>query len=313
VIPSSPLVDPWALRLSLPGKIPRDFPGSDARLVMKGDLSMTSVPFTHCCRLLAIDAKTLRQWLKRSSLSLHSHPTDGRIKCLTMPQVEHLASLHGRSLKLDAASSPAEPVGPTLLPPPLVTQDPCVADPDLQGRLSQLEATVLTLQQHVAQLALELLAERQLRLQGSVQLPPINRQPIQATQVLASPDGASVHSQPVHPAELRARSRVIALIAYGADGSYVIIDPMQGELHLTPDSAQWFDWLATLSSFRFEGSLGRFTASRKGSPAHPSRGWTARRLFHKQHFQSYLGITPHLSIDRLEQVAASLQSLIASL
>src|SRR2546430_2023557 len=143
---------------------------------MKGELSMTLVPLTQCSQLLSVDAKTLRQWLKHSSLSLHPHPTDGRIKCLTMQQVEHLASLYGRCIKLDVALSPAEPVGPTHLqqaplPPPLLTQDTLVPDPELQGRLCQLEATVLTLQQQVAQLALELLAERQLRFEGSVQLP----------------------------------------------------------------------------------------------------------------------------------------------
>ncbi len=256
---------------------------------MKGELSMTLVPLTQCSQLLSVDAKTLRQWLKHSSLSLHPHPTDGRIKCLTMQQVEHLASLYGRCIKLD------------------------VPDPELQGRLCQLEATVLTLQQQVAQLALELLAERQLRFEGSVQLPPTSQQPIQATQALALPDGTSPHSQPLHPAELRARSRLIALIEYGADGSYVIIDPKQGELHLTPDSVQWFDWLATLSSFRFVGSLGRFTAYRNGSRCHPTRSWTARRFFHNRYHTRYLATTPHLTLERLELVASQLLSHIASL
>ena len=45
----------------------------------------------------------------------------------------------------------------------------------------------------------------------------------------------------LHPAELRARSRVIPLIEYGARGTYVVICPQEGELHLTPNSPEWLD------------------------------------------------------------------------
>ena len=51
-------------------------------------------------------------------------------------------------------------------------------------------------------------------------------------------------------------------IEYGAQGTYVIITSREGELHLVPDSAEWFEWLATISSFRFVGQQGRFTAYR---------------------------------------------------
>ena len=44
---------------------------------------MNSLSFIECCRLLAIDPKTLRQWLVQAQISLHVHPTDARIKCLT--------------------------------------------------------------------------------------------------------------------------------------------------------------------------------------------------------------------------------------
>ena len=64
---------------------------------------MTLVPFTHCCRMLSVDAKTLRQWLKHADLSVHPHPTDARIKCLTSEQVQQIATLHHRCLKEDAA------------------------------------------------------------------------------------------------------------------------------------------------------------------------------------------------------------------
>jgi len=55
------------------------------------------------------------------------------------------------------------------------------------------------------------------------------------------------------------------MIEYEADGSYVTIDPLEGELQLVPDSAEWFEWLASVSSFHFVGTLGRFSARRGGS------------------------------------------------
>ena len=57
---------------------------------------MIDVPFTQVASMLSVDAKTLRQWLKHSHLQLHPHPTDARIKCLTIEQVQQLATLHGR-------------------------------------------------------------------------------------------------------------------------------------------------------------------------------------------------------------------------
>ena len=105
-------------------------------------------------------------------------------------------------------------------------------------------------------------------------------------------------------------SRVLPLIEYGAHGSYVVICPQEGELHLTPDSPEWFDWLATLSSFRFVGQQGRFSAYRKGRM---SRRWSAYRTIHQHDYQHYLGTTDHLTIDCLEQMAAKLQSYMAAL
>src|SRR5258708_24840842 len=116
----------------------------------------------------------------------------------------------------------------------------------------------------------------------------------------------------LHPAELRARSRVIPLIEYGCRGSYVVICPQEGELHLTPDSPEWFDWLATLSSFRFVGQQGRFTAYREHKHRGPTRSWRADRSIHGRNYKHSLGVTDHLSINRLEQVAAILQSHLAS-
>jgi hypothetical protein len=50
------------------------------------------------------------------------------------------------------------------------------------------------------------------------------------------------------------------LIEYSASGIYVIISAPDGEGHLEPNSRAWFDWLATLSSFRFVGPVGRYSS-----------------------------------------------------
>ncbi len=286
---------------------------------------MTTVPLTQCCHLLAIDAKTLRQWLKHAGLSLHAHPTDARIKGLTMQQVQQLATLHGRSLKLDAVASPLldQPM-PTPLPPSnqmasVQTMSTLAPDPDLIGKLSCLEARMATMQQQLTQLALELLQERQYRLLVNATLIGQSGQEVCSPEIqasLADPiplDAPKSPGRPLHPAELRARSRVLPLIEYGADGSYVIIDPLLGECHFLPDSAAWFDWLATLSSFRFVGLQGRFTASRGGSRCSPKRTWFASRFFHARKHRRYLAVTDRLSIDRLEHVAAELHAHIVSL
>src|SRR6266496_6377970 len=60
---------------------------------------MSSLSIIECCQLLAIDAKTLRQWLTQAQMSLHVHPTDARLRCLTDEQVHVLARLHSRALQ----------------------------------------------------------------------------------------------------------------------------------------------------------------------------------------------------------------------
>jgi|SRR5579875_19557 hypothetical protein len=59
---------------------------------------MTLLAFSDCCDLLAIDPKTLRTYLKRTGIHSIPHPTDRRIRCLALAQVQHLADLRGRSL-----------------------------------------------------------------------------------------------------------------------------------------------------------------------------------------------------------------------
>ncbi len=299
---------------------------------------MTTFPLTECSTMLAIDPKTLRQWLRQANLPLQPHPTDARLKCLSLEHVQQLAALHHRPLLSPGSAPPAPPsaaaariqpkrathVEPACDAAPVQmgsTSSPtCAGEADLIEKLTHLETQVTTMQQHLTQLALELLHERELRYEQRLHtlealLPPTERQTAlpPAFQMM---EGQFQHGEKdrkergLHPAELRARSRVIPLIEYGAGGSYVVICPQEGELHLTPDSPAWFDWLATLSSFRFLGKQGRFSAYRKGRL---SRRWSAYRTIHQHSYQHYLGTTDHLTIDCLEQMAAKLQSYMAAL
>jgi hypothetical protein len=274
---------------------------------------MTTIPLTDCWTMLGIDPKTLRHWRNLAQMPLHVHPTDARIKCLTSEQVQQLAVGHARPFALPEALAPS----PLVLSSPLSAED---APTDLLKKLAYLETHVTTMQQQLAQLALELLQERTERYEQRLQtlealIPPTERpearpQALQTMGPQTQQKKVPGKERRLHPAELRARSRLIPVIEYGAAGTYVVICPQDGELLLTPDSPAWFDWLATLSSFRFVGKQGRFTAYRKGRM---SRRWSAYRTIHQHDYQHYLGITDHLTIDCLEQMAAKLQSYMAAL
>src|SRR5437588_10077728 len=79
---------------------------------------MTSIPQMDCCSMLVIDPKTLRNWLRHAHLQFGAHPTDVRLKCLTLEQVQQLATLHARPIAPLAAASPALRQAVTLLPSP---------------------------------------------------------------------------------------------------------------------------------------------------------------------------------------------------
>jgi hypothetical protein len=89
----------------------------------------------------------------------------------------------------------------------------------------------------------------------------------------------------------------------------VAICPSTGELALLPDSAEWFDWLETLSSFRFVGQQGRLSTYRSRS----GTSWVAYRRIHGRRYNYGLGHTKLLTIAHLEQMAATLQSCVPSL
>jgi hypothetical protein len=279
---------------------------------------MMLIPLTDCCAMLGIDPKTLRRWLKLAQMPLHVHPADARIKCLTSEQVQHLAAVHARPIELPGALASSALGEPSPLTAPemptdthlvLLHRPPSQPEGDLLGKLSLLETQVATLQQQLAQLALQLLQERTWRNEQRLQrlealLQPTPKQALHMMGEKSQPEEGGQKERCLPPVQRHARSQVIPLIEYGAHGTYVIICPKLGELPLTPDSPAWFDWLATFSSFRFVGQQGRLSTYRnKGRSC-----WMAYRRIHGRRYEHALGSTDHLTIDRLEQMAAKLQS-----
>jgi hypothetical protein len=212
---------------------------------------MTLLPFTDCCLFLNVDPKTLRRWLQSAQLPFSLHPTDARLRCLTVSQLQHLASLHGRPLP-----NPLPLTTPTastsLASSP---QETCEAERDLHHQLAHLQAQVATLQGQVTELALALLREREGHGLGHGSPPPASLPPTltpDLPQAEAKPSVASspepVPNEPSsHPS--RSRSRALPLIQYGADGNYLAICPQSGILPLVPDSPEWFEWLSSLTHF----------------------------------------------------------------
>jgi len=280
--------------------------------------------------MLGIDAKTLRNWLRQANLAWAAHPKDARLKCLTREQVERLATLHARPLPSPLSPSPArafaapgkpeseaQPLEATILLPTSVSPEA-----DLRKQLSCLETKMTTMQEHLAQLALCLLGEREVRYEQRLRaleaLVPQTQtlesfQTSQETAMAGLPDPSPRPARRLLPAEVRARSRVTALIEYGAQGQYVAVCPRQGVLSLTPDSPEWFDWLASLTAFRFVGPPGRFSACRASERGQHTRCWAARRWIHGHDFWHYLGVTDRLTLASLEQAAAALQARVDAL
>lgn len=278
---------------------------------------MTLLPLRQGCTLLGIDAKTLRHWLQQANLSLSPHPSDARIKCVTSEHLEQLAVLHHRPVDVPATLAglrPTEACSP-LLPQNHVPQ----ADLDLREKLTHLETQVVLLQQHVAGLALELLQERTQRyeqrlhtLEAHLGASPQHDKSLSALSAArehrSQPD-TPLNTQRVHPAKGRPRA-ILPLIEYSTDGTYIIICPQQGELALVPDSPAWFAWLETISSLRFLGLQGRWSAYR--DKRRLSHGWFAYRRMNGHQYVHALGSPHELTIARFEQMAATLQSYVTT-
>jgi hypothetical protein len=291
---------------------------------------MTILPVADGARLLGIHPKTLHHWLKEAHVPLAAHPTDARIKCVTEEYLQQVAGLHGRSLQtsrlLDAASPPLVPSPVQALSAPENEREPAstacslplcsMHGADQIQRLASLETKVGTLQEQITQLTLALLQERERSVEHRLTALEALLQPSVGRQISALPTPGAEQElpgprrvpRPLHPVEQLARSRMPPLIEYSAPGIYVIISSQEGEVHLEPNSRAWFDWLATLSSFRFVGPMGRFTGHRGYKDGQQTRYWSASRCVRRHTYKHYLGMTESLTIANLECTAAKLQS-----
>jgi len=272
---------------------------------------MTLLPFTDCCLLLGVDPKTLRLWLKSANTSWTLHPGDARLKCLTPPQLQHLADLHGRFLPspLPTATSPvASPSSGA--PAPLETCAPSPAcaspDPDLRHQLTLLQTQVASLQEQVTNLALALVRTHEWHWQAC-------SLPGAAPARSSSPDSPSPsRSTPPARTPSRTRSHPLPLIEYGTDGKYVVISPTEGILSLVPDSPAWFDWLSSLTAFTFQGVQGRFSTTRKTRQGQRVQAWSAYRSLRGRSCNLYLGLTSHLTLAHLEEMATTIHARLTT-
>jgi hypothetical protein len=252
---------------------------------------MTLLSLTDCCRMLAIDAKTLRRWLAQAQLPLAPHPEDARRKGITGDHLRLLASAHHRRLPAlpGELAMPAPPGHPEVLPP----LPPELLE--LLQTLGTLPAQIAALQQQVAGLTH--------RLDQHHPLPAVTAPHSQAKAARV----ASATSRPAATKRLQPPAHVLPLVEYAAQEHYVVICPKRGLLSLQPDTPAWFAWLGTLSSFRFVGKRGRLTAHRELERL-PRAAWRAHRQIRNHTYNLRLGATENLSIAALEQAAAALQA-----
>jgi len=252
---------------------------------------MTCLSLAEGSRRLGVDPKTLRRWLSLAHLPLQSHPGDGREKGITSESLQLLARLHHRSL----TPLPPEPPAPEAFAlPPLPAA--LLALPEqigaLQAQLTALEQQVAALTHVVGQHA------HQPAIPAAPTKPP---KTVKRPPKPPAPRARSAASAGAKP------TQVLPRVEYAREGHYVVICPKHGLLPLEPDAPAWFAWLATISSFRFVGKLGRLTAHRELQSV--SRAvWRAHRKIRNHTYNLRLGKTEHLSIAVLEQAAAALQA-----
>ena len=131
---------------------------------------MTILSLADSCRLLAIDAKTLRHWLRLAHISVQAHPFDARLKCVTSEQVQHLAATHRRTLPESREQPfPATPPAPSILPDVSTAVWSSVVSEisgpitELAQHLGSLQAQIAMLQNQLALLTEQLQKEQQRR------------------------------------------------------------------------------------------------------------------------------------------------------
>ena len=292
---------------------------------------MTMVSLTDCCRLLAIDPKTLHRWMSLSHLSAQPHPLDARLKCVTREQVQQLAVTHRRTLpesseqhfqpETSAPSTPSDVIRASVLSS--VVSDVSVHITALTQQLGSLQAHVATLHHQLALLIEQLQKEQQWRTsvtktfmdksqESSLDKSQESSLDKSQESSLDKSQESSLDKEPALPSpsiNRRKHPHVLPLVEYGAQGKYVMISPEQGLLSFEPDSPQWFAWLSTLPSFRFVGQQGCFTAFRGYQCSESTPWWAHRQIRHHSH-KRRLGTTASVTIASLELAASSLQALV---
>jgi hypothetical protein len=208
---------------------------------------MATVPVATGARMLGIHPKTLHHWLGEANVPLAAHPTDARIKCVAEEHLQEVARRHRRplpdlpsALLLNGCSAPGSRAEPAQPPPtneaepkhpPASMPAPSVPETDLVKRLSCLETRIVTLQEQLAQLALTVLHERERTVEHRIAALESLIQPLMGGHLLADQQEQGARQEPACVShrghqplavEQRARSRMPALIEYGAQGTYVI-------------------------------------------------------------------------------------------
>jgi hypothetical protein len=111
---------------------------------------MTLMSLADGCRLLAIDPKTLRRWLRLAHLSVQAHPSDTRLKCVTREHLEHVAGMHRRTLP-EASESLVSPAPSALGEGSTASVWSSVAS-EVSGSMTELGQQLSSLQSQVAML-----------------------------------------------------------------------------------------------------------------------------------------------------------------
>jgi hypothetical protein len=291
-----------------------------------------TLTLTECYEVLDVDPKTFRQWIKREGIEPDVSATDSRIKCLTMEQVQHIATVHGRVLKPLPAERARALQGTTLSLAERIEDTKtdvllvgtrveelqkhllCDVTPSLGMAKAQIgsfiEETTIALQH----LEVAFTTLHHALIEGEthdkyVQVPQENREHLVLHQLTALSDMlrrqeqsgleklAQIEAQiaqtqeqvatlvlkEIQALELRYEQRLTALataltqalervsiphaskemngfgktrkrrlaaaVEYGASGRYVLINQTAGELLVSPNSAEWFTWLASLTLF----------------------------------------------------------------
>jgi hypothetical protein len=253
--------------------------------------------------MLGIHPGTLSYWLKDAQQSTARHPTDNRITCVEEDSLLRVAQMHQR----------------VFLPPSQLQAAASGSLADLTQQLSCLETKVAALQEQMAQLALALLMQHpDQQTTGELKSLLTELVEVELRKQIATTSRATEEDQrtgtgvpkarTLNPAEQRARTRTRPpLVVATSPGTDLTLTTQEGELHLKADSQEWFDWLTTIASFRFECRQGAFTAYR-GYDHGPTRSWSAYRNIRGHHTKRYLGVTEALTIATLERIAAWMQA-----